>query len=501
MRGGVALLVAVVLVTAGCAQDARSTVTGQRPVSGGSLRYPLTSDPASITPLGARTVDELTVERSIFSGLVDIDPGTGRLTGVAAASWKADADQRTFTFTLRQGMAFSNGEPLTADTFAQDWAIVCSVNAPAAPLLRVIEGAQDCGRGGTALPGVRVVSPQVLQIRLSQPFADLPALLAAPSTWAFPPDLAGSEQARAGFERQPVGSGPFTLTSWAPGSRIVLARNPSAVGGIAHLDTVEFSLLPKADAPQAAMDAYRRGSFDVAEVPPGDVQLTMTDPSLSRQLLILPLLSDTLLRVPAERVPSLRQRRGLAYGMDSPTVARSVTGGSATVADGLIPVGTPGYVPGVSPYVYDPGVAGRYLTGAALGRLTIGAPEGLDPVASTLAAGYRELRVPAEHLAGRPGRVNVYRLDAAYPSPDALLAPLASPASQDLLRSARATAEPVARAALYQKLASQELASATDLPIVFNARALVISPKLSGAQFDFLGLPHLQRWGFNQPPP
>jgi len=501
MRGGVALLVALALVTAGCAQDARSTLTVQRPAGGGNLRYPLTSDPASITPLGARTLDELTVERSMFAGLVDIDPASGRLVGVAAASWKADAGQRTFTFRLRPGLTFSNGEPLTADTFAQDWAIVCSTNAPAAPLLRVIEGAQACGRGGAELPGVQVVSPQVLRIQLSQPFADLPALLAAPSTWAFPPDLAGSQTARASFETHPVGAGPFTLASWVPGTRIELARNPSAVGGIAHLDTVEFSLLPKADAPQAAMDAYRRGSFDVAEVPPSDVQLTMTDRELSRQLLILPLLSDTLLHVPAARVPSLRQRRGLAYGMDAPTVARSVTGGAATVADGLIPVGTPGYVPGVSPYVYDPGVAGRYLTGAALGRLTIGAAEGLDPVASTLAAGYRELHVPAEHLAGRPGRVNVYQLDAAYPSPDALLAPLASASSQDLLRSARATADPVARAALYQKLAAQELASATNLPIVFNARALVISPKLSGAQFDFLGLPHLQRWGFIQSPP
>ena len=183
-------------------------------------------------------------------------------------------------------------------------------------------------------------------------------------------------------------------------------------------------------------------------------------------------------------------------------MARSVTGGAATVADGLIPVGTPGYVPGVSPYVYDPGVAVRYLTGGELGPLPIGAaaPE-LDPVASTLAAGYRELHVVVEHLSGRPGRVNVYRLDAGYPSPDALLAPLASSASQTLLRSARATADPVARAALYQKLAAQELAAATNLPVVFNARALVISPHLSGAQFDFLGLPHLQRWGFVQSPP
>ena len=112
----------------------------------------------------------------MFAGLVDTDPSGAGVVPVLVRSWTASDDLKTFTFRLRKDVTFTDGEPVTADTFVRDWAIVCATGAPAAPLLRLIDGAERCGLdpGMTSLPGVRALAPDRLSVTLSAPFADLP---------------------------------------------------------------------------------------------------------------------------------------------------------------------------------------------------------------------------------------------------------------------------------------------------------------------------------------
>jgi ABC-type oligopeptide transport system substrate-binding subunit len=97
----------------------------------------------SVTPLYGGDAAGIVVERNVFAGLVDADPSTLRTVPSIARSWSSSADGRRFTFHLRAGVSFGSGAgPVTADTFVQDWALLCSrpVASPNAAVLSSVAG-------------------------------------------------------------------------------------------------------------------------------------------------------------------------------------------------------------------------------------------------------------------------------------------------------------------------------------------------------------------------
>ncbi len=488
------LAVAAALLCAGCGGSAVAPGQAVRPASGGVLRYVLTDDPRSVTPLGARTADEMTVERSIFAGLYDTDPGGAGAVPVIARSATVSHDRRTVTIRLRSGVKFTDGEPVTAETFARDWAIVCATGAPAAPLLRMVEGCEGADPS-VALAGADPVAADRLVVHLTAPFADLAAVLANPGTWAFPPDQAATDADRAAFEQHPVGCGGFRLVRWTPGRLITLARTSPGV----HLAGVRLTILSGATAVGTAVSRYRSGHQDATPVPAPQLRATMADPALSRQLVIRPLQSVVALLVPPQVVADASVRRALAYAADP--VATSASSPAGTPADGIIPVSTPGYVPGAQPWAYDPASAATLLAGKQVAPLRIvSADPSLDLVASALVTGFRAVGLRAAVASGRaPGALRVVRLTAAYPSADAIVGPLAiEPAARVLVRKARATGDPQHREELQRAAAVEEMRSATVIPLTFAGRAVLVSPRVAGAVFDAAGLPHFDRWGWVQ---
>jgi ABC-type transport system substrate-binding protein len=462
------------------------------------LRYPLSRPVVKeITPPFASTRDELTVVRSLFDGLVDIDPATGRLSPAIARNWSASRDLRSFSFVLRADARFSNGVGVSAGTFVDDWNFLCRVNGSAAALLSVVEGGEGCGTGSWTGPlsGVTAPSPGRLEVRLSRPFADFPSMVANPGLWAFPAAIAQEEY--AGGHPQVVGSGPFRVAEQTP-DHILLERNPRAIRR-AHLDGVDFALLPGGDAQRAGLAGYRQGTYDVAEVPARQAQVTMADPVLSRQMLVQPIAATTLVVLKPSQRLGLDQRQALGWTTDAHTVAASVTGGVSTVADGLIPPVMPEYTPGASPYSFDRGQARRLLAGRGLHGVTVGAVRDLrfpglvdtGRIAGTLVAGYHRAGIPVAEVRGRRASAVVVRLDAEYPSVDAILSQLVPGGDLEALAPARSTADREKRADLYRELADRLLGQATVIPVTFDGRAFVVSPRVSHFQIDSLGLPHL----------
>ena len=488
-------LAAVAVLCVACGASAAVGVVEPEPVEGGVLRYPLGSDPAAVTPLSARTRDELAVTRQLFAGLVDVDPDSGGLVPALAESWTVSKDLRTFVFDIRPGAVFAGGAgSITAGTFVRDWGIVCSTGAVGAPLLAPVRGA-SCGAAigspAAALPGVRALGRLRLQVQLDRPFAEFPALLANPGLWAFPPDRADSPRDRAAFERAPLGAGPFTLASWTPGEGLRLTRNPQYAGPTAHLEAVEFPVMTSVDVSRSAMGAFRSGGVDVARVPVSQLRLTMSDPELSRQLMMRPLQSMLVLVLEDTAELDLDTRRALALGADAPSAA-ATSGGADTVADSFIPYGTPGYVPGSSPYRFDPVQASGALAAEGLRRLAVGAvaPD-LRAAAVAIARGYRAARLRVE-VQQAPAETTVARLTATYPSQDALLGPLAAGGeAARLVARARATADSERRDALYGEAAAAILGTARVVPLANEALAIVVSPRVQALRLDMLGLPHL----------
>src|SRR5690348_16888660 len=178
---------------------------------------------AAVTLTMARNADMLTWDPystgddpSIFTQMIAYD----RLVKLAASnkdvepelatSWTMSPDGLTATFTLRQGVKFSDGTPLTADDV---------VNS----LARSIDQKSDWGFLFSPVKSVNKVDDKTIAMHMSEPFAPL---LAALSTFA------ASIYSKAQWEKygkdmaqRPLGSGAFTLESWQKGSTITLVRN------------------------------------------------------------------------------------------------------------------------------------------------------------------------------------------------------------------------------------------------------------------------------------
>ena len=479
-------LVVAVLMAGGCGRGAAAPVPPQpQPVDGGKLVFALPGDPGSVTPLYGGDDTGMLIERNVFSGLVDADPTTLRTMPAIARSWSASPDHRTYTFRLRPHVSFQDGGgPVTAATFVSDWALLCSpqVESPNAQVLAAVAGYGACASGSGRLAGVRADGPLTLVVRLSRPVADFAAVLVDPATWAFPPQLSATPAARAAFEANPVGAGPFTVDTFrrsvhpagkrAVAGLVVLTRNPSYWGQRAHLARVVMPVVSGADARLIA--AYRSGRYQVLPLPADEVDVVRADPEFDRQLLTAPRLSLTYLG---------RNRPGappLAGAVDASRVTTLTQGKAGQVADALVPVGMPGYVPRLVGFPRR-SPARSFVT---LTRQT-------DPSkAAVTAAVARLLRNQGAQVRLVPrGSWAVGRLDLQSAAPGAVIAGLVGPRSP-LTRQVEAAG----RDGVDQELLDAQrrlLDSGSVVPLSFGQTQLLVNPAVHGLGVDGLGVPRL----------
>jgi oligopeptide transport system substrate-binding protein len=479
----------VLLTAAACTRGAAvAPLPEPAPHNGGTLTYALTADPVSVTPLYGGDAAGIVVERNVFAGLVDADASTLRTVPSIARSWTSSADGRTFTFHLRPGVSFPSGAgSVTAGTFVQDWALLCSRQAasPNAAVLAAVVGYGACRGGAGRLSGVRAAGPLTLVVSLSRPVRDFPSTLVDPATWAFPPQLATTAAARAAFERAPVGAGPFQVESIVHSQRpagkapvpgeVVLTPNPGYFGARAHVARVDMPVVTQADAARS-IAAYRSGSYQVLEVPTAAVDVVRADPGFDRQLVDLPRLSLIYLRATAGSATG----PALGGAIDPAAVVSQALGKSGQPADGLLPVGMPGYIPGAA-----------HFTAAPLAGTTVTLTHVTDPTLASLTTALAQaLRAKgAQVTVVGHGGWTMSELDLQSAIADALLTVLAGEDSP-LLAGVQAASGSAHDAALLDAQRTL-LASGELVPLAFGQTELLEAPSVHGLVIDALGAPRL----------
>lgn len=357
-RGCLALVALVALV--GCASGTTVRATARpAPDAAQILRMPLltsqplTLDPALITDSGSAMVASL-----IYPSLLALD---SQLTARpwAAQSVEVSADGLTLTFHLRGGMRFSDGEPITAQTFAYSWnrALDPCMGAPNARLLFAIATAEafhqeTCADATTdtvagpittllAIGGpITIPDPVTLTVRLGQPWMGILAALTAPVAFAVPQRLVesgGPSWTSRLTDGGGVGGGLFRL-SQAPsagtsGQAAVarLTRNPQFWGSATRLREMDLYLYPSAST---AWADYQAGTLDVGFSPAAG--------GATRQG---PLLRLAYIGVNWSAYPlgDQRLRQALALALDKQSLAASTPGALAAATNHLMPKGEPGY--------------------------------------------------------------------------------------------------------------------------------------------------------------
>ena len=179
-------------------------------------------------------------------------------------------DKLTYTFHLRDKLAFSDGTPVTAEDVAASW----------------IRWAEADGAGqmiATFLAGLDAVDARTLRVRLKEPFPQLPYVLAKPMAipmFVKPAKIVKGLSARTQFS-DPLGSGPFIMRKdeWVAGSKTVYVKNPGYVpraepasgiagGKVAKVERVEWVVIPD---PSTQASALRNGEVDFVESPTLDL--------------------------------------------------------------------------------------------------------------------------------------------------------------------------------------------------------------------------------------
>jgi peptide/nickel transport system substrate-binding protein len=374
---GLALLLSLLLV---CGTLVANATPGLAQADNTTLIVAVASDMQNLDPtLSSADVYTQEMLTNVYEWLVDYDiteeaDGTqiadpNAFVGGLAEKFEWNDDGTAVTFTLRDGLKFSNGDPLTAEavkfTFDRifDQQGVTYGNMTMAAVSdkdhvkvideRTIEMTVDTPNtllfGNMAQFGNSILNPAVVEPHMTteDPYAH--EWLKANTT--------GTEQ------------GPFLLESWEPGNQWVLARNPNYWGEPPKLERIIFKVIPD---PASRLTQLQSGAVDIAyELPTTDILALEGDPNL--QIIRYPSRFVVFLGM-NEQVPPFDNklvRQAISYAIPYETIVNEVLNGYGQQLTSPIPDGTPTHTDEFFVYSQDPAKAKELLTEA-------GFPDGFE---------------------------------------------------------------------------------------------------------------------------
>ncbi|NLS10766.1 ABC transporter substrate-binding protein [Nesterenkonia sp. MY13] len=236
-------LASLALITACGGQGAQASgaTNGEDIVTGGTLRFSVSSDQGCIDPQQTTSNDSIYSSRQLVDSLTDQDPETGEIVPWLAEEWEINDDATEFTFTLQEGATFSNGEPVDSEAVAANFDAAVELGARASLPSQYLNGYQE----------TEVHDEHSFTVHFAEPSAQF---LQATSTHSLgilaPETTAADADARC---QEVIGSGPFVLQGYTQNDSISLSAREDYDWGSSlwenqkrpHVDGLEFSVVPE----------------------------------------------------------------------------------------------------------------------------------------------------------------------------------------------------------------------------------------------------------------
>ncbi len=331
------------------------------PTDGGTLTFAVGNDPINLNPSGTGSGnDTLYVTRQLFDSLTEQDPQTGELLPWLAESFSAAPDATSFTFTLRSGVTFSDGTPLTSGSVKATFDDIVANGADALSAIPYFTG----------YVGTTVVDDRTFTVSFGAPNGPF---LQATSSVALAPVAAATLAvpfAQRGTGAELVGTGPFTLDHYTKNTEAVLTKRADygwgpgdrANTGAAHLDRVVFKIVPESGVRTGSLDS---GQVQViGGVAPQDIS-SLGDAGHSLVIRANPGLVFGL--SPVETRPIVADptvREALALSVNAADVRDAALNDNFAVATSSLARNTPGWADESGSIVFDPDRAASLLDGA-----------------------------------------------------------------------------------------------------------------------------------------
>jgi oligopeptide transport system substrate-binding protein len=308
----------------------------------------LQGEPDNLDPNRSSFATEGAVISRVFEPLLVFDKDL-KPVPAAATGYDVSSDGKTYTFHLRQGAKYSDGQPVRAQDFEYSFKRILNPDTAAeyASFFTAagIVGAADynAGKGSADAVGIKATDDNTLQIQLDDAIGYLPDLVAL---WVVPPlrqDII--QKAGDSWAQDPstyIGNGPFKMSEWVHQDHITLVPNPNYNGAQPKLQKATFLMVTDGEADYAA---YRNNERDWTLVPDADVSAVKNDSELSQQAVEYTELTTFWLTYNLGHTPldNPNVRKALSMAIDRNALIRDVAGGVGKPATSMIPPGMPGY--------------------------------------------------------------------------------------------------------------------------------------------------------------
>ena len=342
----------------------------------------LAGTPQSIDPAHHDDLTSANFVSQLFETLTAVDPSLN-IRPALAASWKVNSDGTQVTFTLRDGLTFSDGSPLTASDVVHSWRRLFFPRdpSPLASLIADVKGARELLTGkstDTSTLGVSAPDPKTVVVDMVQGAGNLPTIVSS-APFAIVPASVGDGE----FQPAPgtmVGSGAYTLAS-VSGDSWTLKANPDYWAGKPRVDTVKMLLTINGQSP---VDAFSAGTMDLTPVSFADATWLAYDRQLGPSLREDPDLSVSYYGFDTRKGPfaDVRLRQAFAMAIDWRRLARLDDPSASMPATSMVPAGMPGAPTGDFLPAFDVAKAKQLLAEAGYPN-----GQGLPPI-TFVGAGY-----------------------------------------------------------------------------------------------------------------
>ncbi|WP_307480152.1 peptide ABC transporter substrate-binding protein [Cytobacillus purgationiresistens] len=335
-----AILFLVLTVLAGCAPDKNNSSddTPKENVSQ-EITTNLGGEPYTLDPAFASDTTSFWVIQHLYEGLLEYDKD-GQLVEGAASKIDVSEDGKIYTFTIKEGLKWSNGDAITAKDFEYAWKRVLNPETAAySPTsFYYIKGAENYNTGNGAVEEVGITAPDdlTLVVELSSPTAFFKQLLARAEFLPVNQSVVEAKENWAGEADSIVTNGAYILDSWKHDQQIVLVKNENYWNNEAiSMEKINFEMV--ADA-TTYYQMFKTGELDLINSLPLD---SIEQEKNNNEYVSSPSFSVYTFSFNVEEKPFTNKkiRQALSYAIDREAIVNNITKAGEASAFGYVPFG------------------------------------------------------------------------------------------------------------------------------------------------------------------
>ncbi len=365
MKRGIALLASALMLLGlftACAKKGGS--------SENVLRIATNDEPN--TADAQKTTEYYFVPLNIFDTLIDVsakEDGSTELVPSLAESWEVSPDGLTYTFHLREGVKFHNGETFKADDIVYTFERMLKPETEAlnTDFLDCIKGAKEMMDGqAETLSGIEVKDDHTIVVALNEPFAPFLAGLSTPACSIY--NRKATEEAGDQFGIDPkltIGTGPFIFDSWTVNSDKSLRANEEYWRGRPSLDGITVTVVEDADTLKMLFESGELDIFDL-EMAPAQAASYLESEAYQDRIVTGRRVGIYYLSINEALEPfqDVRVRKAYQMAIDKQKILDTVFAGMGETQSGILPPGLIGNNPDLPEIEYNPEEAKRLLAEA-----------------------------------------------------------------------------------------------------------------------------------------